>query len=413
MEEENKNWKRSYYIWTIIIGIVVAFLSSCITYDFYSRKDDNNFILASTINEEIKSSKDSNEKISKAIEAFRKQIDKHYIGEIDEKKLLDYTLKGYVEGLEDEYSEYMTAEEWEEYQADSLGNYVGIGIYMSMDKDNNVVVVSPIKDTPAEKAGLKSGDIIVGVNEESVIGKNSSEVSNLVKGEEGTKVKIKILRDNQELDFELTRRKVITNPIEEEVIDKNIGYLAVTSFDEGTGEEFKTKFEHLKSQNIKSLIIDLRNNGGGLVSEALEIADYIIEKGQTLLVTVDKNNNEEITKAKQDPTINMPIVVLVNENTASASEILAGALKDNKKAILIGTKTYGKGVIQQILTLQDGSGLKITVEEYFTPSRNKINKIGIEPDEVIELPEHLKNSIIVERKDDLQLNRAIEILKNK
>ena len=156
-DETNKNWKRSYIFYTVLICFVVAFLSSCITYDIYSRKDEGKFIDSTLVEDgEIMSSEDSNKKISEAISAFRKQIDKYYIGEIDEEKLLDYTLKGYVEGLEDEYSEYMTSEEWEEYQADALGNYVGIGIYMSMDANNNVVVVSPIKGTPAEEAGLDS-----------------------------------------------------------------------------------------------------------------------------------------------------------------------------------------------------------------------------------------------------------------
>lgn len=403
MEEENKNWKRSYYIWTIIIGIVVAFLSSCITYDFYSRKDDNNFILASTINEEIKSSKDSNEKISKAIEAFRKQIDKHYIGEIDEKKLLDYTLKGYVEGLEDEYSEYMTAEEWEEYQADSLGNYVGIGIYMSMDKDNNVVVVSPIKDTPAEKAGLKSGDIIVGVNEESVIGKNSSEVSNLVKGEEGTKVKITVLRNEEYLEFDIERKSIKVYHVESKIVENNIGYLQLITFDDGCSEELKKAYEELKNKGAEKIILDLRDNTGGLVEEALEIADFIVEKGKKVLITVDSKGNKKIDYAKEEPIIKEEIVVLVNEYSASASEILVGALVDNGKAKTVGTKTYGKGVIQSVFFLKDNSILKLTIQEYYTPKETKINKIGIEPEYKVEDDE--KTEV------DEQLQKAIELLR--
>ena len=175
-------------------------------------------------------------------------------------------------------------------------------------------------------------------------------------------------------------------------------------------DSFKAKFEELSKQGIKSLIIDLRNNGGGLVDEALKIADYIVPKGETLLITVDKNNKEEIEKAKEDPIIDMNIVVLTNENTASASEILSGCLKDYKKATILGTKTYGKGVIQQVISLKNGSGLKVTVEQYFTPNRSKINKVGIEPDEKVELPETV-NSLTVTREQDTQLQKAIEKLK--
>ena len=194
-------------------------------------------------------------------------------------------------------------------------------------------------------------------------------------------------------------------------MQNNIGYIEFSSFDEGTANEFKAKFEELSKQGIKSLIIDLRNNGGGIVDEALEIADYILAKDDVILYEVDKNNKEKIEKAKNDPIINMPIVVLTNENTASSSEILAGALKDHNKAKIVGKKTYGKGVIQQLLTLPDGSGLKITAEEYLTPNKTKINKIGIEPDEKVELPDTVKNVLTIEEKDDTQLQKAIEMLK--
>ena len=195
------------------------------------------------------------------------------------------------------------------------------------------------------------------------------------------------------------------------MLEGNIGYIEFSSFDEGTAEEFKNKFNELKSQGITSLIIDLRNNGGGIVDEALKIAGYAVDKGTTLLYEVDKDGNETEEKSEVDKIIDMPIVILVNENTASSSEILSGALKDLGKAKIVGTKTYGKGVIQQILTLADGSGLKITTEEYLTPNRTKINKVGIEPDETVELPDTVENILNVEREEDTQLQKAIEILK--
>ena len=194
-------------------------------------------------------------------------------------------------------------------------------------------------------------------------------------------------------------------------MENNIGYIQITSFDEETAKSFKLKFEELKKQGITSLIIDLRNNGGGLVDETLKIADYIVPKGKELLVTIDKDKNEKIEKAEKDVMIDMPIVVLVNKSSASASEILAGALKDLKEATIVGTNTYGKGVIQELLTFKDGSGLKVTVQEYYTPNRNKINGVGIQPDVVVELPQGVESSYNLEEKDDTQLQKAIEILK--
>ena len=194
-------------------------------------------------------------------------------------------------------------------------------------------------------------------------------------------------------------------------MENNIGYIQIPSFDETTSSEFKTKFEELQKQNIKSLVIDLRNNGGGIVSEALKIADFIADKDSVLLYEVDKNGKETVKKSENDPIVNMPIIVLVNGNTASSSEILAGALKDLGKAKIVGTKTYGKGIIQELHQLSDGSGLKITVSEYYTPNHNAIHKIGITPDVEIDLSEDVKQQTTIQEKDDNQLQKAIEILK--
>ena len=236
-------------------------------------------------------------------------------------------------------------------------------------------------------------------------------ISTKIKGEEGTTVKLQILRGEKTLDFEIKRENVIVNPVEGEVLENHIGYIEFSSFDENTAEEFKTKFEELQSQGITSLIIDLRNNGGGIVDEALQIAGYIADKDSVLLYEVDKDNNETVEKNENNPIINMPVIILTNENTASSSEILAGALKDLGKAKTVGTTTYGKGVIQQILTLPDGSGLKITTEKYLTPNRTEINKVGIEPNETVKLPEDVENVLNVDRSQDTQLQKAMEMLK--
>lgn len=395
-EEERKKLKIKHIVTTIILLIVVAVFSSEFTMYYYAK---------STIPEKAVAAENSDENINsiaKTLKNFRKLIDEVFIGEIDEQKILDETIKGYINGLEDEYSEYMTTEEWDDFQSQALGNYVGIGIYMSSDKDNNVVVLSPIEGSPAEKVGIKEGDIIAAVNEENVLGTSSDKVASLIKGEEGTEVKIKILRDNEYLDFNLKREAIKIYHVEQEMLENNIGYISLLTFDEGCADEFKTALQDLISKGAKKLIIDLRNNTGGLVDEALEIADCFVPKGENLLITVDAKGNKEYSKSEKDPMVDCEIIVLTNQYSASASEILLGALRDCGKAKSVGTKTFGKGVIQSVYLLEDNSALKLTVNEYFTPNETKINKVGIEPDYEVELSE--------DSQEDLQLNKAIEIL---
>lgn len=395
-EEERKKLKIKHIVTTIILLIVVAVFSSEFTMYYYAK---------STIPEKAVAAENSDENINsiaKTLKNFRKLIDEVYIGEIDEQKILDETIKGYINGLDDEYSEYMTTDEWDDFQSQALGNYVGIGIYMATDKNDNVVVLSPIEGSPAEKAGIKEGDIIAAVNEENVLGTSSDKVASLIKGEEGTEVKIKILRDNEYLDFNLKREAIKIYHVEQEMLENNIGYISLLTFDEGCAGEFKTALQDLTSKGAKKLIIDLRNNTGGLVDEALEIADCFVPKGENLLITVDAKGNKEYSKSQKDPIVDCELIVLTNEYSASASEILLGALRDSGKAKSVGTKTFGKGVIQSVYLLEDNSALKLTVNEYFTPNETKINKVGIEPDYEVELSE--------DSQEDLQLNKAIEIL---
>lgn len=399
LEEKFEKEKRTLKIKYIIITVFVAIFAAVIASEFSLYVYSSNFLGKEEVSE---NAEENIEAISETLKNFRDIIDNLYIGEIDEQKIMDETIKGYINGLDDEYSEYMTAAEWGEYQANALGNYVGIGIYMSVDKNNNVVVVEPIKGTPAEAAGLKSGDIIVYVNDESMIGVDSEIVSSKIKGEEGTKVKITILRDTEYMDFEIERKSIKVYHVENEMLENNIGYISLMTFDEGCADEFKTSYENLKSQGAKKIILDLRNNTGGLVDECLKIADMMLEKDAIELITVDAQGNKEINKSENAPIVEGEMVVLINEYSASASEILVAALKENNRAQVVGKNSYGKGVIQSVLELNDGSVLKLTVSEYFTPKENKINKIGVKPDFEIELD--------YENEIDTQLNKAIEIL---
>jgi len=385
-------------IMLVILTATITFIITSLTMYNISGKENIKYI--------------TSDSISKTFQTFRKFIEKNYFGEIDDKQMLESAIKGYVAGLNDEYSEYITKEEMDEYMQDAIGKYVGIGVYiMNNTETNQIVVLMPMKGSPAEEAGIKSGDVITKVDGVAYTGEELSKASSALKSEEGTKAKIEILRDGKTLNIEVERREVKVNHIEAEVIENKIGYMEISTFDEGCYDEFVKKWEELKSKNVTSLIIDLRNNGGGIVEESTDIADMMVEKGKTLLITASKNKEEHITKAEKEKVIDIPIVILVNENTASASEILTAAIKENNDNVkIVGTTTFGKGVIQTIFTLTDGSGMKLTTNEYYTPNHNIINKVGIKPDIEVKLQED-QDIYNVERENDTQLNKAIEILK--
>ena len=399
-----KNFKKIYNsIMLIIVVAVVTFILTSVYID-NNLKNTSAYVNSKIINPEL----------VKKISMLKQLINNEYITDVNEEDLINGAIKGYVDGLGDEYSQYFTKAEMEEFLTDTEGNYVGIGIYMFQNtEDNTIVILTPIENSPAEKAGLLSGDIITKVDGVEYTGEDFEKISTYIKGKEGTTVKLTIKRDGKEMDFEVERKKIDLYPIESEVLENDIGYINITSFDKNTATEFKNTYKELSKSNIKSLIIDVRNNGGGIVEEALQIADSILEKDQIMLITKDREGNEEVEKSKQKPIITVPIVVLTNKNTASASEILTVALKENKKATVIGETTFGKGLIQELITLNDGSGLKITTEEYYTPNRNKINKVGIEPDKKVSLPKTVTSTNNVERKNDIQLQEAINILENK
>ena len=399
--EENKKYKVYKMLMIVALSVFITFMITSISLYTYFVE---NPVLVSANN--------TNKDISSKLTKYREIIDKYFLGDVDDEKLEEGAIKGYIEGLGDPYTEYISKEDMDTYLDDTMGNFVGIGIYMIKNTQyDKIQVLSTIKGGPAEKVGIQAGDLIVSVDGVEYKASDMTVASNNIKGEAGTKVVVEILRGVETIKYEITREKVKVNQVEGKVISNNIGYIQFTSFDETTAEDFKAKYEELAKQNIKSLIIDLRNNGGGIVDQALEIADYMTDKDSVLLYEVDKNNKETVRKSKNDAIINMPIIILTNENTASASEILAGALKDLGKAKTVGTTTYGKGVIQQILKLNDGSGIKITIEEYQTPNRNKIHKVGIEPDEKVELPESVQNSLSIKEIEDTQLQKAIEMLK--
>ena len=404
MNEEDKKYNVKV---KVIIAVMITFIITlCGTVILYDKYLSHKGLLVKNY--------ESSEDISNDLDLLRSIVEEKYKGEIDDDKLKQSALKGYIEGLGDEYTEFLTKDEWDDLDS-SLSEFVGIGVYMSQLKSSNDAVIIGVidEDTPAGKAGIQAGDIIKTVEDEDVSGKGVEYVSSKVKGPEGTKVSIKVLRGDQEIEFTMTREQVKVYKIKHEMLENNIGYIDFDSFTDTSFDEFKEAYTDLKNNGAKSLIVDLRNNTGGYVKSALEIADLFVDSGKTLLITEDKDGNRTIQKSSSDKTIDMPVVVLVNEYTASASEILTGILKDYGIAKIVGTKTYGKGVIQEIypdvLGTKIGGALKITVSEYFTPSENKINKIGITPDEEVELNED--SSVKITKENDAQLQKSIELLK--
>ena len=410
--EDKKSIRQNVYkiVMLVILTATITFMiTTMVIYnkfsDVYSNKSST-----SSINAENSSTETA---LVKTLETFKMMLKQKYIGEIDEEKMIDGAIKGYVEGLGDPYTTYLTKEEMQEFVEETNSEYVGIGVYLTNSKtDNTILVVGTMKAAPALEAGIQAGDVIEKVNDVAYTGDQLDDAIKILKGEEGTDVKVTVLRDGKEIDLTVTRRKITVEHVDSQMLENNIAYIQVDSFDSGVAEDFKKQITELKNGGAKGIIIDLRSNGGGIVDEATGIADLFLKENETILITKGKDEKEETTVSKNKPIIqDIPLVVLVNEGTASASEILAGALKDKyPNTTIVGKTTYGKGVIQTLYNLTDGSGLKITTEEYFTPNHNKINKEGIKPDVEVNLTKDANGYYETEIDKDAQILKAKEIL---
>ena len=334
-----------------------------------------------------------------------------YDGEMDDEAMLEGALKGMVNSLGDPYTVYMNSEEYKNLMSSISGSFKGIGVYIA-SKDNKVVVQSTIEGGPAEKAGIKSKDVIFSVDGEEIGGDTDKAVA-LMKGEEIKTLDLVILRGEEKLQMNVTRADVKNVCVNGEMLNDEIGYIRLTSFDENAYKDFHAKLEELKKQGMKALVFDLRSNGGGLLTQAAKIASEFIPKDKIITYTIDKYEKREDVKSIGGSAEGMPLVVLTDGYTASASEIVTGALRDYKAATIVGTKTYGKGVVQVPFELKSGDGgLKVTISKYYTPNGENINKVGINPDYEVELNEdELKDEYKKEK--DSQINKALEILNEK
>lgn len=387
-------------IMLVVLVAVISFITATImTYNKIGGETQTKYVVV------------GNNSASDTLTRLKSVVEKYYLGEFDENKMKTEAAKAYIGGIGDEYSEYISKEEYEQFSTDVTGSLIGIGIYFGQTVDKEMIIIAPIENSVAEKAGILSGDIIKKVDDYVVTeDSTTSEVSDHIKGEVGQKVKLEILRDGETKTFEMVRENVKLHYVKTKMLENKIGYMNLASFDEDTAEEFKTKLQELIKDGAKSLIIDLRNNGGGIVQEATEIANYFLEKGQKIISIKNKNGEEQITVAEKNRITDLPLVLLVNSQTASSSEILASALQDNGRAQIVGTKTFGKGVIQNIYRMSDGAALKLTTHEYYTANGNKINGLGIEPNHKVQLPNGVNIYSVPEDKDT-QLDKAIELLK--
>lgn len=343
-------------------------------------------------------------------------LEQRYLRNIDDEKLIEGAINGMLESLEDPYTTYFNEDDAEQFLIETEGEYEGVGIYVSYDTAKKLVIVlTPIEGSPAAEAGLLPGDYIEYVDGVDVTSSTLEEVSDMLKGEAGSSVKIGIVRYDDEqnitrLEKTLTRRKINIDPVVEKVYEDNIGYIKLTSFDETTYKEFNSAYKDLvKNKKVDGLIIDLRNNPGGLLDVATNIADVLVPKGE-IVYTVNKEGLRE-TIYSNNSKISIPLVVIINEGSASASEVLAGAVKDYRVGKIVGVKSYGKGVVQTLLSLKDGTFIKVTTNEYFSPKGNKIDGEGVTPDVVVDLPEDVDSYYNLEYEKDTQLQTAIEELK--
>ena len=398
MNFEKKNNAYKFTMIIIVTALVTFLLTTTLIYNYYLKTDKGNVEILTKYIE-----KTDSDVLGAKIEIVKKYLENYYVGELDEDKMAESAIKGYIEGIGDIYTEYLTEEEYEELLVSVNGAYTGIGIYMAQDVNGNIIVLLPIEDSPAEEADIRTGDIISKIDGEDCFGMDIDIVASKIKGEEGTKLTLEIIRDDKTIEKEVTRRKVEIKYIDSEMLENNIGYIQMLSFDEECTAKFKEHLQDLQNQGAKRIIIDLRNNGGGMVSEAITMSELFLDFGSIIMKSYDKEGNEKVVKSSNVNPSDIEVVLLVNENSASATEIFAAALKENKRAKIVGKTTFGKGIMQQLFPINSGGVLKITIEEFKTPNGNAINHVGISPDvEVDELEDEEK---------DYQLEKAIEVLK--
>jgi len=337
------------------------------------------------------------------------KINKEYVDEINQSEGMDSAINGLLQSL-DPYSSYMSPEIFQEMKTETSGEFGGLGIEVSMEA-GVVKVITPIDDTPASKAGIKAGDYIVKIDNVQVQGKSLSEAVDLMRGLVGTDIELTVRRRGvkKALTFKITRKIIEVQSVKSDLLENNIGYIRLTSFNDNSSHQIKKKIKKLKeNENLKAFILDLRNNPGGLLSQAIKIADFFLEDGEIVSTrSRKKSENRKWFAKKGDITDGKTLLILINYGSASASEIVAGALKDHKRAIILGERSYGKGSVQSIIPLKNKGAIRLTVSKYYLPSGKSISEVGVRPD--IEVNEE-GDDFRIKTETDNQLNYAIKLL---
>jgi len=341
------------------------------------------------------------------IKLFRviQKVKARYVEDVPVETLMNGAIKGAVNALGDPHSVYLDKRMYREFMIETEGTFSGVGIVLGV-KDKVLTVVSPIEGTPGDKAGIKSGDQIIKIDGQDTKDMALDEAVSKIRGPEGTKVTLSIRRGQEIKDFTLTRSNIQLKTVSGRMLPDQIGYIRLSMFNEQTGADFSRKYQELEKEGMKALILDLRDNPGGLLGESVKVAGKLVPKG-TIVSVVQRDGRRE-THSSSLEAVKYPLAVLVNGGSASASEIVAGAVQDTGTGTLIGTKTFGKGSVQTVLSLQDGTAVKLTIAKYYTPKDRSINGVGIEPDVKVEAPESK-----IPNGKDIQLDKAVEILRSK
>lgn len=421
MENQNKKFWIGLVVGIGITAVLTIILTTAALYltGGFDNDDYKKSIISSEKKDDTKDEGNTDSKLdynpgddAKA-NSIQEIIDRYYLNTVTEDAVAEGVYKGIMASLDDPYSVYYTKEEYESIQASTQGTYCGIGAMVSQNVNTGIItIVKVYQGTPAEKFGLLAGDIIYKVAGEEVTGVDLTTVVTKMKGEEGTDVEIVVAREGESdyITKKVTRAQIEVPTIEYEMLADKIGYIAVSEFDEVTAQQFRDALKDLESQGEQALIIDLRDNGGGVLSTAVDMLDRMIADGM-LVYTETKEGVDEEFKAEDGDSFDKPLAVLVNGNSASASEVFSGAIQDYGIGKLIGTTTFGKGIVQSIIPLGDGSALKLTTAKYYTPKGRNIHDAGLKPDVEVELSDEAKKKSPLEKKDDNQLQTAIKELK--